>query len=94
MGWGSAVLEMGGLYPEGVLDAEELLSHNAQHLNVNAVELIKAGPHARLSQAGKELAHEAVVQPLTTVEHHTVGSQRLAQILHAASRYLTSQPVI
>lgn len=76
---------MGGrlAYPEGVLDAEELLSHHTQHLNVDAVELIKAGPGARLSQAGKELAHEAVVQPLTTVEHHTVHAQCLTQVLLA-----------
>ena len=70
-------------YPEGVLDAEKLLSHHTQHLNVNAVELIKAGPGARLSQAGKELAHEAVVKPLATVEHYAVHTQCLTQVLLA-----------
>ena len=87
-----AVLE-GGPYPEGILDAEELLSHHTQHLNVDAVELIKAGPGAGLSQAGKELAHEAVVQPLTAVEHHTICAQRLAQVLLAANTLSSaSQP--
>ncbi|KAA6420527.1 MAG: hypothetical protein FRX49_09688 [Trebouxia sp. A1-2] len=66
-------------YPESILDSEELLSHHTQHLNVNPVELIKAGPGARLCQASKELAHEAVVQPLSTVEHHTVHAQGFAQ---------------
>ncbi len=70
-------------YPESVLDRKELLSHHTQHLNVNPVELIKAGPGARLGQASKELAHEAVVQPLSTVEHHTVDAQSFAQVLQS-----------
>lgn len=68
-------------YPEGILDAEELLSHHTQHLNVNAVKLVKAGPGARLSQASKELAHEAVVQPLATIEHDAIHAQCLTQVL-------------
>jgi hypothetical protein len=68
-------------YPESVLDRKELLSHHTQHLNVNPVEFIKAGPGARLGQASKELAHEAVVQPLSTVKHHAVDTQSFAQVL-------------
>jgi len=70
-------------YPESILDSEELLSHHTQHLNVDPVELIKAGPGARLGQASKELAHEAVVQPLSAVEHHTVHAQSFAQVLQS-----------
>lgn len=70
-------------YPESILDSEELLSHHTQHLNVNPIELIKAGPGARLGQASKELAHEAVVQPLSTVEHHAVDAQSFAQVLQS-----------
>ena len=69
------------VYLEGILNGEQLLSHNTEHFNVNAVELVKAGPGSRLGQASKEFTHEAVVQPFTTVEHHTVHSQGLAQIL-------------
>ena len=80
-------------YPESILDSEELLSHHTQHLNVNPVELIKAGPGARLCQASKELAHEAVVQPLSTVEHHTVHAQGFAQVLQSCHiARLTSFP--
>lgn len=59
-------------HPESILDGEELLSYHTEHLDVNPIELIKAGPGARLGQTSKKLAHEAVVQPLPTVEHHTV----------------------
>jgi len=70
-------------YPESVLDGKELLSHHTQHLNVNPVELIKAGPGARLGQASKELAHDAVVEPLSTVEHQAVDAQSFAQVLQS-----------
>ena len=72
-----------GAYPKSILDGEKLLSNHTQHLNVNAVELIKTSPSAGLGQASKELAHEAVVQPFTTIEHHTVDSQGFAQILQS-----------
>ena len=70
-----------GPHPEGILYAEELLGNHTEHFNVNAVELVKAGPGAGLGQASKELAHEAVIQPLPTVEHHTIHAQGFAQVL-------------
>lgn len=36
---------------------DELLSDHRQHLNVDAVELVKAAPGARLSQSAEEAAH-------------------------------------
>eukprot|EP00983_Pelagomonas_calceolata_P101910 1158747-Pelagomonas_calceolata.AAC.23 len=44
------------LHLEGVLDGEQLLRNHRQHLDVDAVELIKAGPGAALGQAAEELA--------------------------------------
>ena len=69
-------------YPQGVLDSQQLLGHNTQHLFINAVEFIKAGPCTRLSQAGKEPAHEPIVQTVTTVEHKALHAQGLGQVLH------------
>ena len=47
------------------------------HLEVNAIELIKAGPGARGSQAFEEFGHRQVVQGVTAVEHHALASQGL-----------------
>ena len=41
--------------------------------HLNAVELVEAGPGARLRQPLEELAHGFVVQTVRAVEHHTLG---------------------
>ena len=46
-----------GILVLGCLDAVQLLSDDGQYLHIDAVELIKAAPAARLGQAGEELAH-------------------------------------
>eukprot|EP00955_Chlamydomonas_euryale_P036898 350585-Chlamydomonas_euryale.AAC.2 len=43
---------------ERVLDREQLLRDDRQHLDVDAVELVKARPRAALRQTTEELAHE------------------------------------
>lgn len=45
---------LGGL---GVSYGDELLSDHRQHLDVDAVELVKTAPGARLSQSAEEAAH-------------------------------------
>jgi len=46
------VLQLGR---DGPLDAEDLLGHDGQHLQLDAVELVKARPRARRGQAFEEL---------------------------------------
>lgn len=41
----------------GWLNALQLLGHYWQHLHINPIELIKAAPHTRLAETGKELTH-------------------------------------
>jgi len=41
----------------GVANGYELLRNDRQHLNVNAVELVKAAPRSRLSQTREEPSH-------------------------------------
>eukprot|EP00959_Pyramimonas_sp_CCMP1952_P376509 7886336-Pyramimonas_sp.AAC.1 len=53
----------------------------AEHLDVDAVELVEARPRARLREPGEELAHELVVQVVPAVEHHALHPERLAQVL-------------
>ena len=42
---------------DGALDVQHLLRHHRQHLQVDAVELVEAGPGAAAGQALEELAH-------------------------------------
>ena len=63
------------------MDGGDLLGHHRQHLNVNAVELIKAGPGPSAGQPLEELAHSHEVQLVRTVEHHTLDGHSLGQVL-------------
>jgi hypothetical protein len=40
------------------LQCQQLLRHHAEHLQPNAIELVKAGPGATLRKATEELRHE------------------------------------
>ena len=51
------------------LDAHDLLAHDAQNFDVDAVELVEAGPGAARRQTFEELAHRLVVEAVATVEH-------------------------
>lgn len=63
-------------------DSGNLGGHHRQHLHLNAVELVQAGPGARLSQAAEHLARHLVVHAITAVEHDDIPGQRLAEVLH------------
>ena len=60
------------LHNHSLLDAEHLLRYHGQHLQLNAVELVKAGPRTGLGQPLEELAHGLVVQAIGAVEHNTL----------------------
>lgn len=51
----------------GVSDSNELLSDDWQHLDVDAIELVKAAPGTRLSQTAKECPHHLSTQMQYTV---------------------------
>jgi len=49
-----------------------LLCTDRQHVQVDAVELIKAAPQATLGQTLVDFAHALVVHLVTAVEHHHI----------------------
>ena len=55
------------------------------NLEINAVELVKAGPSSRGCQTLEELSHGEVVQRVTAVKDHTLPSQGFCQILQSAN---------
>ena len=62
-------------------DCGDLSGHHRQHLHLNAIELIQAGPGACLRQASKHLASHLEVDAIAAVEYDDVASQRFAKIL-------------
>ena len=66
---------------DGQLDGQNLLRHDRQHLQVDAVELVEAGPGAGGGQALEELAHRQVVQAVGAVEDDALHGDRLGQVL-------------
>lgn len=53
---------------DGSLNAQNLLSHDGQHLQLDTVELVKAGPGARRGQTFKKLqiwhrSHRVLLNP-------------------------------
>ena len=54
------------------LNGHDLLGHHWQHLQVNAVELIEAGPGSAWCQTLEEFSQSNVVQPIRAVKHHTL----------------------
>ena len=69
------------LVDDGLIDGEQLLGDDRQHLNVDAVELVEAGPRAAHGQSLEKLAHHDVVHLRRAVEDDTLLGQRLRQIL-------------
>ena len=76
----------------GVPDGYELLSNHRQHLNTDAVELIKTAPGTRLGQSREELAHHLVVKVIWAVEDDTLFGQALGQVLGGLGLACTSRP--
>mmetsp|Transcript_23335 Transcript_23335/g.80944 ORF Transcript_23335/g.80944 Transcript_23335/m.80944 type:complete len:278 (+) Transcript_23335:1712-2545(+) len=65
----------------GLLDGQNLLRDDRQHLELDAIKFVEAGPRARRRQALEELAHGAVVEAVGAVEDDALLGQRLCQIL-------------
>ena len=62
------------------LDGQNLLCNNREHLQVNPVEFVEAGPRTTGGEPLEELAQCNVVQPIRAVEHHTLLGHRLSKI--------------
>jgi hypothetical protein len=52
------------------------------NLEFDAIEFVEAGPSASRGQTLEEFTHGKIVQSITAVEHHTLYSHGLGQILH------------
>ena len=76
-------LELEGLDPVGnsVLYGVDLLGDDAEHPEVDPVELVEASPGAGLSAAFEELAHRVVVEPVAAVEDDALLPARLGEVL-------------
>lgn len=56
----------------GLHDGEELLCNDRQHLNVDAIELIKAAPSSGLSQPREETTHHLTFENNVRVSQNCV----------------------
>mmetsp|Transcript_13243 Transcript_13243/g.37392 ORF Transcript_13243/g.37392 Transcript_13243/m.37392 type:complete len:381 (+) Transcript_13243:7435-8577(+) len=72
------LLGVGGDRP---LDGEHLLCDHREDLELNAIELIKAGPSSTGREALEELPHREVVQAVGAVEDDALDGHRLGQVL-------------
>ena len=75
------------------LDGQDLLGHHGQHLKVDTVELIKAGPCSTRGQPLEKLAQGNVVQTVRAVKHYTLderwGERSMDMgALYTATRYM------
>jgi hypothetical protein len=52
------------------LQRDDLLRHNGQHLDVDAVELVEAHPRATGRQSLEELPHRQVIQTVAATHPH------------------------
>ncbi len=55
-----------------LLNTVDLLSHDRQHLQLDAVEFVKARPRPGLRQTFEELSHGFEIKTVRTVEHNTL----------------------
>ena len=63
------------------LDGKDLLRNNRQHLQIDPVELIEAGPGTARSESLEELAQRNVIQTVGAVEHDALLRNSLRKIL-------------
>lgn len=63
------------------LNREYLLRDDRQDLQVDAIELVEAGPGAARGEALEELAERDVVETLRAVEHHALLRHGLREVL-------------
>lgn len=66
--------------PHTCKHAVQLLRAHAQHVERDAVELVKAAPQSRLRKAPKDLARPPMIHLVAAVEHHHVFAQSIAQV--------------
>jgi hypothetical protein len=58
------------------LQSNNLLSHNREHVYINPVELIKAGPGPSAGETLEDLPHGHEIQLVRAVEHYTMALAR------------------
>ena len=63
------------------MDCQNLLGDHRQHLKIDAVELVKAGPGPAGRQTLEELSEGDVIQTVGAVEDHALLGDGLGQIL-------------
>ena len=67
-------------YLQSGQDAEDLLSNDWQHFDVDAVEFIKAAPKAGLRVTGKQFPHRLVIEAVRAVDDDDENGHGFAQI--------------
>ena len=65
---------------DGLLNTLDLLGNHREHLQLNAVELVKTRPRTSLGKTLEELAHSFVVKTIRAVEHHTLSTEHKIDI--------------
>ena len=63
------------------LNAQHLLRHHGENLELDAVKLVETRPRARRRQTFEEFTHRLVVQPVGAVENHARDGDRLGEVL-------------
>ena len=63
------------------LNAQHLLRHHREHLELDAVELVEARPRARRRQTFEKLPHRLIVQAVRAVEHDALNRDSLGEVL-------------
>lgn len=67
--------------PPTSLNGKNLLCHHREHLQINPVELVEAGPRTTGGETLEKLAQGNVVQSVRAVEHDTLLGHRFGKIL-------------
>lgn len=62
---------------DSVLNLLELLGNNRQHLQVNSVEFVEAGPGTTRGQSFEHLAHLVILHIIRAIEDDTLSSEGL-----------------
>jgi len=61
------------------------LGNNGKYLNIDSVELIETSPSTSSCKSFEELGNHEMVHTIRAVEHDTLSSKRLRQILDSLS---------
>mmetsp|Transcript_51 Transcript_51/g.123 ORF Transcript_51/g.123 Transcript_51/m.123 type:complete len:378 (-) Transcript_51:4760-5893(-) len=85
--------ETGPLLGHRSQDAEDLLRHHREHLNLNAVELIEARPCSCLCKTREHAPKRLVVEAVRAIEDDAVFGQILGEVLDGLRLACTGRPL-